>query len=450
MASVQHRRPAYWRCARVVCAVLATAQLSTAQTLFVTATVVEDLAWASSTGRLYAALPAGVGGPESGIAELDPATGAIVTRVAVPSGPGGGVTQLAVSDDGSTLYAGVDGGRSVRRYALPQFTAGAEFSLGAAGGVPWTTRDLTVVPGSTTTLVVSRTSPSTFGELVVYDQGVARPDRMTGWSMLFFSPTQGIDSILSYRYRLVATGLVADTPSQEVLLGTVSAVQQGIGYVLGGAYYDLTARQVIGSCAATGLPVPALDLDRVLYFGSGVVESCRWSTFTKSGELSLAAASGYRVAMRTGSGRFALLDLTNRLVVAAGFDAPLPAPPPPRPGVPWSPYIEPEVVATLAGCVTCRPGDTLSVGAAVRNLRGAEFEVKAAIVLPNGAAIGATALGTSHVVLRNLYSDASANILRVVVPAGLPAGRWSAELALIDPGTGAVVSRSSVPFEVQP
>ena len=81
---------------------------------------------------------------------------------------------------------------------------------------------------------------------------------------------------------------------------------------------------------------------------------------------------------------------------------------------------------------------------------GGEVEVKAAIVLPNGAAIGATALGTSHLVLRNLYNDASASLLRVVLPAGLPTGRWAAELALIDPGTGAVLSRSSVPFEVQP
>lgn len=450
MSSDRHIRRAPWRCASIVGALLATAQLTAAQTLFVTATVVEDLAWSSSTGRLYAALPAGFGGPESGIAELNPDTGAILARVAVANGPGGGVTQLAVSDDGSTLYAGVDGGRSVRRYALPQLIAGAEFSLGTDGAVPWSTRDLTMVPGSTATLVVSRTSPSRFGELVVYDQGVARPDRVTGWSLQFFSATQAIDAVLSYRYRLVSSGLVADTPRQELLLGQISTVQQGIGYVLGGVYFDLGSRQVLGSCAAYGLPVPMLDLDHVLSFGSGAVESCRWSTFTKSGVLPLAAASGYGAAIRTGTGRVALLDQTNRLVVAAGFDMPLPAPPPPRSGFPWSPIGDGEILATLTGCVTCRAGDTLSLAATVRGLRGGEVEVKAAIVLPNGAAIGATALGTSHLVLRNLYNDASASLLRVVLPAGLPTGRWAAELALIDPGTGAVLSRSSVPFEVQP
>lgn len=366
------------------------------------------------------------------------------------SGPGGGVTQLAVSDDGSTLYAGVDGGRSVRRYTLPQLTPGAEFSLGTAGVEPWTTRDLTMVPGSTTALVVSRTSRLTFGELVVYDQGVARPDRITGWSLQFFSPTQAIDAVLSQRYRLVSPGLVADTPRQESLLGQISTVQQGIGYVLGGMYYDLTARQVLGSCAAFGLPVPMLDLDQVLYFGSGAVESCRWSTFTKSGVLPLAAASGYGTAIRTGTGRVALLDQTGRLVVAAGFDVSLPAPPPPRSGHPWSPIGDGEIQATLTGCVSCRAGDTFSLAATVRGLRGGEFEVKAAIVLPNGAALGATALGTSHLVLRNLYTDASASLLRIVLPAGLPTGRWAAELALLDPGTGAVVSRSTVPFEVLP
>lgn len=441
----------------LVCTVLlVAAAAASGQSLLITALTVEDLAYSATTGRLYAVLPAGTGGPESSVAELDPANGAILTRVAIPAGPsGGGATQLAVSADGTVLYVGVNGGAQVRRYALPAFTPGPEFVLGVNSfNQPLTARDLSLVPGSSTTLVVTQGATFTVEELVVYDSGVPRSARVYGRAVAFVTPTLLIETGfgLGYRYRLEATGLVADTPGSERLGGYGFTLLNGVAYDFGGGVTDIASRQVLGTCAAFGYAMPAPDLDLLFYFGGGEVSTCAASTFRRTGRLMVPGlGGGIRAAARTGTGRFALLESSGRLLVADGFTAPLPPPPPPSPGYPWSPVPTPTVRANLTGCTVCRPGDTFSVDGAVRNLwSGLGGEIKAAIVLPNGVAVGATVLGTSHLVLRNLFGDAAATLLRVVLPAGLPPGTWHVEMALLDAATGAVWSRSSVPFEVRP
>lgn len=436
--------------AAVVAAGLLTfAPPASSQTLLVTAMAVDEVAWSAPTGRLYAVLPAGVGGAESSVVELHADTGAIVTRVPIPADANGGATRLAVSDDGSTLYVGVDGGRRVRRYALPALTAGAEFALGVdERGAPQTARDLAVVPGASSTVVVAQTAAGTPAELVVYVDGAPRPDRGYGLSPVFLSATSLLDLQQLLRYRLTATGLTRDTPAAERLAAPIATIDGGVAYHVTGDVYDVLARRVRGRCRAQGAVVPAPDLDRLLYFGPGTVTSCAPSSFTVTGRLAVSSGS-YRKAVRTGRGRAVLVEGTGRLVIAQGFDAALPPAPVEPGGGPWGLGIEPDVVATLAGCATCRAGDTFRLVATASAVLRA-VEVKGAIILPNGAAIAVTTLGVSHLVLRNLYPAASATILEAVLPPGLPAGRWFAELALLDPDSGAVWSRSTVAFEVQP
>lgn len=443
-------RPGRLTAAAVVAATVSTlATPAWSQTLLVTALTVEEAAWSASTGRLYAVLPPGVGGAESSVVELHPDTGAIAIRAPIPAGPNGGATRLAVSDDGSALYVGVDGGRRIRRYALPALTPGVEFSLGVGqGGAPQTARDLAVVPGSTGTVVVAQTAAGTPAEFVVYDDGSPRPDRGYGLTPAFLSPTRLIDLQGFQRYRLTGTGLTADTPAAERLATPIATIDDGVAYNVTGDVYDLLARRVRGHCRAQGAVVPAPDLDRLLYFGLGAVTSCAPSSFTVTGQLPVSSGS-YRKAMRTGRGRAALVEASGRLVIAQGVDAVLPPAPVEPAGMPWPVGIEPDVVATLTGCTTCRAGDVFRLVATASVVPRA-VEVKGAIILPNGAAVAVTALGVSHLVLRNLYPPASATILEAVLPPGLPAGHWLAELALLDPDTGAVWSRSTVAFEVQP
>lgn len=431
---------------------VATAAGATAQTVLITSLTVEDIAWAEASGRLYAVLPAGTGGPESSVAELNPVTGAIVTRVAITAGAGGGATQLAISDDGGTLYVGVDGGRRVRRYAVPAFTAGAEFALGTSQfGDPLTARELILAPGSTSTLVIAQGSQFAIGELAIYDNGVARPSRVYGSRGWFFSPSQFFEPDGRTRLVLVPGGLQPDVPATENLPFGVSDIVAGVGYGASGEVYDFGQRLLTGTCGASGTAVPSTGSGTVYYFGYGEVFTCDLARFTVTGRLTVPGLQGgFREARRTGAGRFVLVDTSRRLLVADGFSAALPPMPPPFPGSPWFPGASASARATLTGCTRCRAGDLLVAQGAIVDLRGDDVEVKAAIVLPSGAALPVTALGTSHLELTNLFRDVGGTLLQAVLPAGLPPGTWAFELALIDPVTGFVLSRSIAPFEVLP
>lgn len=423
-----------------------------AQTVLITSMTVEDIAWAEASGRLYAVLPAGTGGPESSVAELHPVTGAIVTRVAIANGTVGGATQVAVSDDGTTLYVGVDGGTRVRRYALPSFTAGAEFALGTSQfGGPLTVRNLILVPGTTTTLVVAQGAQFSAGELAVYDNGVARPARVSGTRGWFYSASQFFEPDGRTRLVLVPGGLQPDVPATENLPFVVSDVVAGVGYGSSGEVYDFGQRLLTGTCGASGTAVPSTGSGTVYYFSYGEVFTCDLARFTVTGRLAVPGLQGgFREALRTGAGRFVLIDSSRRVLVADGFSAALPPVPPPFPGSPWFPGASASARATLTGCTRCRAGDLLVAQGAIVDLRGDDVEVKAAIVLPNGAALPVTALGTSHLELTNLFRDVGGTLLQAVLPAGLPPGTWAFELALIDPVTGFVLSRSIAPFEVLP
>ena len=105
---------------------------------------VNDLLYVAAHDLLLASLPSGAGFPiGNSIAEIDPATGEIRFSVWVGSEPG----RLAVSDDGSTLYVGIDGAWSMRSVALPSMTPGPPFWLAQHLPEIYQANDLLVKPG---------------------------------------------------------------------------------------------------------------------------------------------------------------------------------------------------------------------------------------------------------------------------------------------------------------
>src|ERR1700749_838219 len=138
---------------------------------------VNDIVYEKQSKKLFASVASRVGAGGNSVAEIDPATGALGTSVFVGSEP----NKLAVSDDGQTVYVGLDGAAAVRRVDMATHTASTRFSRGAEPfmGSTYLAGELALVPGNPGAVVVARSRPFTSppgGGVVVFDDGVQRPN----------------------------------------------------------------------------------------------------------------------------------------------------------------------------------------------------------------------------------------------------------------------------------
>lgn len=114
--------------------------------------------------KIYASVPSAAGpGLGNTITRVDPQTGATVSSVFIGSEP----KKLALSNDGTTLYASLAGANAIRRFDTVTQTPGLQFTPTTGTLVS----DMAVLPGSPQTLVVS--SAYAIG---IYDNGTMRPN----------------------------------------------------------------------------------------------------------------------------------------------------------------------------------------------------------------------------------------------------------------------------------
>jgi len=126
---------------------------------------------------IYASVPGREAVIGNSIVPIDPATGSLGTAVFVGSEPG----QLAISDNGTTLYVALDVQYAVRRVDLTTMTAGLQFYLESdplyESQGPYRAEDIEVLPGNPDTIAVSRRTRSSSAHMgvAIYDNGVKRP-----------------------------------------------------------------------------------------------------------------------------------------------------------------------------------------------------------------------------------------------------------------------------------
>ncbi len=130
--------------------------------------LVGDAVYDPNRGVVYATVPSSQG-IELGnrLVTIEPSSGLVIASVFVGSEP----NQVAVSDDGSRVYIGIDGSQGVRYYEPETGELGPIFTLGAG---PAVAEDLAVAPGVPNAVVVSRdqTGNSADGNLEVFtDEG---------------------------------------------------------------------------------------------------------------------------------------------------------------------------------------------------------------------------------------------------------------------------------------
>ena len=142
----------------------------------------EDIAWDSTHGKLYASLPSSDTNGNSVVA-IDPVSGSVGTPVPTGSGP----DLLALSGDNSLLYVSLDGAGAVTRFTLPDLKPDASFSIQFPVDPtygPYNAWALAVAPGNPHTLAVAAGSfigaPTTSGAVAIFDDSNQRPNLLTG------------------------------------------------------------------------------------------------------------------------------------------------------------------------------------------------------------------------------------------------------------------------------
>jgi hypothetical protein len=136
---------------------------------------VGDIIFDPFTRLIYASVAGSAGAIGNTITEIDPATGTIGRSFPIGSEP----KKLAISDDGKTLYAGLDGAGAVRAFDIPTRTPGLQFSLGSdSSGNIFYVEDIEIMPGTPQVVAVSRMykgmNPRKAG-VAIYENGVMRP-----------------------------------------------------------------------------------------------------------------------------------------------------------------------------------------------------------------------------------------------------------------------------------
>jgi hypothetical protein len=133
-----------------------------------------DLVYNQGTQKIYASVPSSEGSTGNSIAEIDPVLASVTNKVFVGSEP----NVLAQADDGATLYVGLDGAASIRRYNIQTHTAGQQFFLGRDSSGTFSLSDIAVSPGNPSTVAVAQRysgGAQTSAGVAIYDDGVRRP-----------------------------------------------------------------------------------------------------------------------------------------------------------------------------------------------------------------------------------------------------------------------------------
>jgi hypothetical protein len=150
-----------------------------------------DLIYNQATQKLYASVPSSEGSTGNSVAEIDPVLGSITDQTFIGSEP----TQLGQADDGETLYVGLDGAASIRRYNMVAHTPGQQFPVGRDNSFgPYSFSDIAVVPRDPFVIAVARQhrqiSPPEAG-VAIFDHSVQRtntgPGHINGSDVLAFA-----------------------------------------------------------------------------------------------------------------------------------------------------------------------------------------------------------------------------------------------------------------------
>ncbi|QHN03171.1 hypothetical protein FTO74_07155 [Granulicella sp. WH15] len=307
-----------------------------------------DLAWDAVNQSIYLSLPSLAGTNGNAVQALNPVTGALGTSTFAGSEP----NLLSVSSSSKYLYASLDGGASVQRFALPGLTPDISIPLGADSfDGPYVALDLQASPVADGTVAVVRgtpgISPEEEGGVQIYDNAVARPNALCGFIEIGCSGTGG-DLFNSIQWNSTGTEMFAlNTEDTGFDFYTVPVTASGFGTVKDyggvasgfseGFHYDSTTQLLytdggtiinpvdgtkVGQFNASGIAVPD-GANGVIFFigqqsgainGTYTIESFDINRYTPIGTLAVQDVVGTPTHMiRWGSNGLAFTSESNNI-----------------------------------------------------------------------------------------------------------------------------------------
>jgi len=140
-----------------------------------------DIVYNAARNEIYVSVAGDADTYPNTIVVVDPSTSSVVGTIPIGSNPGA----LALSDDGSTLWVGIDGAHAIRKVTLTSTppAVGPLIRLTSANPTRYfNTTSMAVLPGAPLSVVVMLSSgPYQYAsEVRVYDDGVPRPTAVTG------------------------------------------------------------------------------------------------------------------------------------------------------------------------------------------------------------------------------------------------------------------------------
>ena len=234
-----------------------------------------DVLWHAPTQTLLASVRSDDAQLPNRVVRLDPVTGAVVAQALVGPDPG----LLALSDDGSTVWVGLNGASQVRRLSAGSLAASTVIQL-PQGQVA---SAIVVLDPAGSTVVVSRSTaaePTSQLGASVYDDGTPRPASLDGsWPTLRLQRTPNANELIGFGVRngRGALGRFAILPTGLVPVDSVVAFPRD--------------------------PLQQMIVDgQTIFIGNGDVLDAR--TFTASQPLTL---GGYGITASSAQGRAVLL-----------------------------------------------------------------------------------------------------------------------------------------------
>lgn len=280
-----------------------------------------DMVWDSVNQVIYLSVPSLASSNGNTVAILNPTNGSLQSTQFAGSEP----DVLAISDDDSYLYAGLDGSSSVQRFLLPSLQRDINYSLGAGPypSGPFSVVDLQVAPGLPRTTAVSRGSLELLlfgnsnyatGGMEVFDDAVQRPTVATAGlysSIQWGSDTQiyainnEISSFDLYSLAVNPSGVTQshDYPNEFSDFYARLHYDSGTGYAYtdDGYVINPTNGKQVSQFPASGYMVPDSKLNRAFFLGqiygqpstSFAIESFDLTTLAPVAEIVIPNVQGY-------------------------------------------------------------------------------------------------------------------------------------------------------------